>query len=358
MQAARKNRGFVLVVVLVALVILTLLATAIATSSERAMQEARRNSEAFEAEVAMTSTRDTLLFMSTTQRRTFGGLTVDKQVVWSVGAAAAARPSPDDDSGVLPMLPVGTEIRYDGTPYAGLRGARFALRDDGGRFSPNWAFEIFRPRFFEQLGVPAELHAEFEAKRLDYQDPDDLFRLGGAEKDDYVRFGMAPPTNRALVTPLELRRIMGWADALRSLDDRQITSRLTADRTVMINVNTAPPEVLQTIPGMKFEAARRVVASRQSLPFMLSWRFIDDFKLPLDELAPIGFLATDSGTLELWHNAGGPTRLLHWTLTPTNEGGRPWRFDYSLVLPRDAALDQTPPRQVASPLFANPGPPG
>ena len=56
------QQGFVLVAVLVALVVLTLLATAIATTSERAVQEARENSDAFEAEVAMTSTRDTLLF--------------------------------------------------------------------------------------------------------------------------------------------------------------------------------------------------------------------------------------------------------------------------------------------------------
>ena len=46
------QQGFVLVAVLVALVVLTLLATAIATTSERAVQEARENSDAFEAEVA------------------------------------------------------------------------------------------------------------------------------------------------------------------------------------------------------------------------------------------------------------------------------------------------------------------
>jgi hypothetical protein len=226
----RANQGFVLVAVLVALVILTLLATAIATSSERAVQEARQNSEAFEAEVAMTSTRDTLLFMFTTQRRTFGGLTVDQQVVWSAGEATADRPRGMEDSDLPPMLPIGNEIRFDGTAYQGLDGISFALQDDASRYSPNWTFDLYRPGFLTQLGVPPELWPELEAKRLDYQDPDDLFRIGGAERADYLRKGMRPPANRTLVTPLELRHVMGWNEALKDLDDGQVVSDYRSHR--------------------------------------------------------------------------------------------------------------------------------
>lgn len=246
----RADQGFVLVAVLVALVVLTLLATAIATTSERALQEARENADAFEAEVAMTSTRDTLLFMFNTQRRTYGGLTIDKQVSWSAGEATASRSASDEDSGLPPMLPIGNEIRFDGTPYQGLNGVNFALRDDGGRFSPNWTFELYRPGFYTQLGVPAEQWPELEARRLDYQDPDSLFRLGGAEAEDYRRKGLPPPTNRPLATPLEVRRVMGWGKALEGLDDGQLVSRLTTARNVMVNVNTAPPDVLQALPGV------------------------------------------------------------------------------------------------------------
>ena len=351
------QQGFVLVAVLVALVILTLLATAIATTSERAVQETRQNSDAFEAEVAMTSTRDTVLFMFNTQRRTYGGLTIDKQVSWSAGEATASRPTDDDDSGLPPMLPIGNEIRFDGTVYKGLNDARFALRDDGGRFSPNWTFELYRPGFFKQLGVPPELWPELEAKRLDYQDPDDLFRLGGAEAEDYQRKGLPPPSNRTLATPLELRRVMGWNEALKGLDDAQVVSRLNTGRSTTININTAPPDVLQAFPGMDKDVAQRIVAMRRNMPFMLPWQFVDTFKLPLGDLDPIGMLATDSGTLQLWHNVGGPIHLVHWTLTPTDEGGRPWRLDYTLVLPRDPATDQTPARTIPSPLFPDPGTP-
>lgn len=357
-QRASQQNGFVLVAVLVALVLITLLATAIATSSERALLEARQDSEAFEAEVAMTSTRDTLFYMMTTQRRTFGGLTIDKQVAWSAGQASASRPSlDDDDSGLPPMLPIGNEIKFDGTVYNGLNGVRFAVRDDGGRFNPNWTLDMYRPGFLTQLGIQPELWPELEAKRLDYQDPDDLFRLSGAEKDDYLRLKLPPPTNRTLVTPLELRSVLGWRDALMELDDAQLVSQFTTGRNIQVNINTAPFEVLQSLPGVDEMTAKRIISMRRAMPFMLSWQFLETFNLPMDELSPIGLLPTNSGTLQLWHNAGGPSHLLHWTLTLGNEGGKPWRLDYTLVLPDDPAFQQTLPRAIPSPLFPDSGTP-
>ncbi len=352
---SHDQHGFVLVAVLVALVVLTLLATAIATTSERAIREARENDAAFEAEVAMTSTRDTVLFMLNSQRQTYGGLTIDRQVAWSAGQVTASRSADGDDSGIPPLLPIGNEIRLDGTAYKGLDDVRFALQDDGGLFSPNWTFNLYRPGFFKLLDVPPEKWAELEAKRLDYQDPDQLHRLGGAEAEDYRREKLPPPTNRPLATPFEARRMMGWNQALAPLDDPALGSLITVSRNTMINVNTASQQVLQTVPGVDEATAERIVAMRQTLPFMLGWQFRDTFRLPLDDLAPVGMLAIGSGTLQLWHNAAGPIRSLHWTLTPTDEGGRPWRLDYTTVLPRDPAFNQTPARSIPSPLFAEPG---
>lgn len=348
-----RQRGFVLVAVLVALVILALLATAIATTSERALHEAHANADAFEAETAMISTRDTLLFMFSTQRQTYAGLTIDNQVVWMAGQATATRSPGEDD--LPPPLPVGNEIRLDGTPYRGIDGAVFSLRDDAGKVSPNWTFGFYRPGLFNLLAVPPGNAQSMEAMRLDYQDPDSLFRLGGAEADDYRRKNMAPPTNRPLATPLETRRIMGWNDALRKFDDHTLCNLLTTSINAEININTASAEALQTLPGVDREIADRMIAMRSTMPFMLIWQLRDTFKLPLDELDPVGTLPNGKGTLQLWHNAGGPIRSVHWTLTPDDEGGKPWRLNYSLVLPRDPVSDQTPARSIPSPLFANSG---
>lgn len=353
----RHGQGFALVAVLVALTVITLLASAVALSTQRAVREASENADNFAADVAMTSTRDTLLFLINTQRQTYAGITVDRQVVWSAGQATASRPMNADDFGLPPTLPIGNEIRLDGRPYLGLGGARFSLQDDGGLFSPNWTFDLYRPGFFELLNIPPGDWASLEAKRLDYQDPDDLYRLGGAEAEQYRRAGLRPPTNRTLVTPLEVRQIMGWNDMLADRDDGAVLSLLTTSRNIMVNVNTAPIDVLRTLPGVDETVAKRIVALRESTPYMLGWQFLDTFDIPLDELAPIGLLATGNGTLRLWHNAGGPIRVVHWTLTPTDEGGRPWRIDYELVLPRDDISNDTPARAVASPLLAESGSP-
>lgn len=352
----RHGSGFVLVAVLVALVVITILAAAVATVSGRAVAEATANADTFNAELAAVSTRDTVLFLLNTQRQTFGGLTVDDRMVWSVGGATAGRPEEWVLGDLPPQLPVGNEIRLDGSSYRGINGVNFALQDDSGRFSPNWTFNVYRPGFFTLLGVPAERWADLEARRLDYQDPDDLLRLGGAETPQYAREGRPPPTNRTLMTPLEVRRVQGWGEALGERSDAEVMALLTTARVVTVNVNTAPIPVLQSLPGVDAAKADRIVAMRRNLPFMLQWQFMDAFDIPMDDSEPIGMLASGTGTLRLWHNAAGPSRVLHWTLTPTDEGGRPWRIDYEIVLPRDT--DETPARDPGSPLFAEPVPPG
>lgn len=351
-RPAAAQRGFVLVAVLVALVVITLLASAVAVVSERAVAEARADADAFESEISMVGTRDTILFLLNTQRQTFGGLTVDRQVVWAAGQATATRPGPDDPDQAIPHLPIGNEIKLDGTPYLGLGDVRFALQDDAGLFSPNWALDYYRPGFFSLLGVPPDQWAGLEAKRLDYQDPDSLYRLGGAEAAQYREAGMPPPTNHALLTPLELRRVLGWKQALDGRDDAGIMGLLTTSRTIMINVNTAPVDVLRTLPGVDAGIAARIVALREAQPFMLDWQFRQAFGLP-DLEQPLGLLAVGYGTMKLWHNQAGPIHLVHWTLTPIDKG-RPWRIDYEITLPRDDVADTTPARTAQTPLLAQP----
>lgn len=350
---ARREHGFVLVAVLVALVVITLLAAAVALVSARAVAEAQADADAFDGEIAMTSTRDTLLYLLNSQRQTFAGITVDQQMVWSSGQAIALREDVEERSGQSP-LPIGNEIRLDGTPYIGVGPTLFALQDDAGLFSPNWASPMFRARFYEQRGALTSQWPGLEAMRLDYQDPDLLFRLGGAEADDYRSKDLPPPTNRPLVTPLEIRRVMGWDTLLADLDDAAVMSLLTVARTSTPNVNSAPAPVLRTIPGVDAQTAARMLALRDQVPFMLVWQLVQTFGLPLTDDDTLRLFASHSGTLRLWHNVAGPVRLIHWTLTPYDEGGRPWRLDYEIALPRDEVTDTALARTTQTPLFAEP----
>ncbi len=344
---ARPPRGFVLVMVLALLVVLTILATAVATSASRAVAAAQADIDRFEGELDMFGTRDTALFMLATQRMTIAGMTVNE-------SDAQTRTTLDDmdDRDGFTGLPVGNEIRLDTTPYRGVGNADFAIQDDRGLLSVNWAAPIFRERFFASRNVPADEWNALEAKRLDYQDEDDLHRLNGAELDHYLALGRVPPTNRTLFTPLELRRILQWDGMLEGMDDADLLGIFTLTRGADINLNTAPASVLQLIPGVTTETAERMVALRHTIPFTSTVQAQNDFALPSVLEDGLALFAKPSGNLILWDRRFGAKLLSHWALTPYEIGGPPWRIDYEVIIPRGNESDPAVASTPAAPLFS------
>lgn len=342
------QEGFVLVIVLAVLVVLALLATATATSAERALQAAQADQDRFHSELAMAGTRDTLMFLLATQRQTVAGLTVSE----SDASATAAMTLEDPDG--FTALPVGNEIHLDNTPYQGLEDILFSLQDDRGLISLNWAPSAVRFSFYRALGVPQDQWDGLDAKRLDYQDADDLYRLNGAEKNEYRRAGLAPPTNRSIETPLEFRRILGWDKMLQRLDDSDLLTRLTMTRGADMNINTAPAEVLQLLPGVSADTAKRMVELRRTTPFLSTWQARQTFNISAVLEDGLALFAKPSGNLILWDQHAGSRRLLHWTLTPYEVGGPPWRIDYEVILPRGSQSDHAVVGTPQTPLFAAP----
>lgn len=339
--------GFVLVAVLALLVVLSLLAAAVAVASQRAVAEAQLELDAFQGELDMLSTRDTLLFLASTQRMTLGGLTVNE-------AASRRVVSADDDIEGLEVMPVGDEIRLDATPYAGIGHALFSVQDGRGLFNPNWAGPALRQSFYDHLGAAAEDWASLDAKRLDYQDPDLLHRLGGAEAREYAAAGLPPPSNRPLASPMEFRRILGWDNLLENLTDDDLAGMLGVERNVVLNVNTAPAQVLALLPGVDRAMADRVVALRQQAPFTSLAQVQQLMPVRMGDEEGVTLFSNPSGNLILWDSRQGARRLIHWTMTPFDEQGRPWRIDYEVILPRGKQPDPGMAKPPATPLFPAP----
>lgn len=341
----QQESGFVLVAVLALLVVLTLLASAVAVASMRAVSDAQTDLDAFDGELDTISTRDTVLFMFSTQRLTLGGLTVDD---------AKATPGPaadDEDIEGLAVMPVGNEIRLDNTTYAGIGNAHFSLQDGRGLLNPNMTTDFMRHSLYAQQKIPAEDWAGMDAKRLDYQDPDSLNRLGGAEAKEYTAAKLPIPSNRAVATPLEYRRILGWDKMLETMDDDQLLGMMSVDRNISINLNSAPASVLAMIPGMDAAQAERLVALRTQAPFVSLGQIRQTFTIsPIADEAMTLF-SSNSGNLSLWDKRQGRQRLLHWTMTPYDYGGRPWRINYEVTLPRGQQPDPDVVQPPASPFF-------
>lgn len=346
---SRNQGGFVLVIVLALLVVLALLAAATATSAERALASAQIDADAFESELSMMATRESLLFMLATQRQTVAGMTVNESD--ASGTITADLDDMDSFSG----MPVGNEIRMDGTAYKGLGSTRFSLQDDGGLLSLNWTESVLRFALYESLGASSDQWSALDAKRLDYQDADDLHRLNGGEKEHYRKAGLPPPTNRTLETPLEFRRILDWDELLSKLDDAQLLSMLTMSRVSQVNLNSAPLQVLELLPGLTPQNAARMIELRRNTPFISTSQAQQNFGIAAIMDDGLTLFAKSSGNLMLWDEKSGARKLQHWTLTPFGVETFPWRIDYEVTLPRGNESDMAAVGAPSTPLFSPPG---
>ena len=323
-----RDRGFVLVLVLAMLVVLGLLAGTIAAVTGRLAEQAQQRAQSTRDAVDIASTRATLLYLLSTQRMTVGGLTVDNLVSFGEGGV---RPM-ESDSDLESILIVGSEIRMDGRVNKGIGDVHFALQDDYGLFGVNWQPRWRLERLLAQGSQARPVPAETLFNRLmDYQDRDDLYRLNSMEADGYRKAGMARPTNLPLATPMEVMRVMGWKQALSFLTPAEISDTITVESVGGININTAPARVLRVLDGMDEDKLARAMAFRKVQPFMTGTAFFEFLGLPKSPEAPVAVYPAPSGTLKLWPSNGGQVGLVHWTLTPIEEGGRPWREDYELI---------------------------
>lgn len=340
------QRGFVLVLVLAVLVMLSIVAGSVALTAERMRDQAIERQRQIADEVAMADTRAGILYLLLTQRRTFGGLTVDDRVVLSEDERVSQR----DGEAALSFMPVGNEIALDGTPYEGLGDIRFSMQDDRGRIAVNWA----SPELIRGLTGDAVPVATLVNLLQDYQDADDLYRLNSAERDQYLAEDRPPPSNRSLATPLELRRVKGWDAALAAMGDDELLDVVTPVRSAMLNVNTARVRALEALPGIDAAAAQRVVDARALKPFV---NVHDVYQVlgvvPTDE-HPLTLYPMDSGTLRLWSPRGRTARVLHWTLTPMDREGRPWREDYEFEIQQDVRRAQGVARTSVAKVLARP----
>ncbi|MDQ3427919.1 MAG: type II secretion system protein GspK, partial [Gemmatimonadota bacterium] len=85
---------------------------------------------------------------------------------------------------------------------------------------------------------------------LDWRDADDVVRPLGAEAEWYRSAGQRLPRNGPLADPAELRLVRGFGDSVTA----QLAPLLTARGTGRLNLNSAPPSLLATLPGFGAEA--------------------------------------------------------------------------------------------------------
>jgi general secretion pathway protein K len=96
------------------------------------------------------------------------------------------------------------------------------------------------------------------AALLDWVDEDDLPRAEGAEDGWYRAWSLGLPRNGPLADVAELRSIRGFDSTAVA----RVAPFLTKWSSTRVNVNTAPPEVLLTLPGLEPGAVALLVEHR------------------------------------------------------------------------------------------------
>jgi type II secretory pathway component PulK len=326
-QAKQSSQGgFVLILTLWVLVIVAFAAGYFAERVARSVELARQSLQNTRAMIEMADTRAEILYRLSTISITEYGL----------GRG-------------------NTTIRLDNRPYHGEGDTLIRLQDTRGLFNLNLADDDTLYRFLGMLGIPGERRGHMIATLRDFTDADKLQRLNGAEDQEYRQLNLPPPKNGPLVTPWETRRIIGWRDMPQLWGNNRFIALATTGIPQGINPNTAPAEVLATLPGGTEEIARFIIARRQLSPILNSGQFSAITLVPeLYYDLQLNFLP--GSTMRITQQATGLSWGLQYniTLTPLADDA-PWQTDYytriGIGAQADTAGDLTvlPPRSTAPP---------
>jgi general secretion pathway protein K len=136
---------------------------------------------------------------------------------------------------------------------------RVELHDAAARLNLNGASEDQLRRLLLALRIDARRADRLARAIADWRDHDQLRRVNGAERDDYVRSGAPMLPDDAIFADVgTLRFVQGMTSALYD----SVAPYLTVMGNGGVNLNAAPRPVLLALPGMTEEAASSLLRAR------------------------------------------------------------------------------------------------
>lgn len=218
-------------------------------------------------------------------------------------------------SGELEMLGAGTRtVALDGATVT------IDVVNERGRIDLNGAPEELFAGLFRALGEEGERADAIAARIIDWRDPDDEVRAGGAEVGAYRGSGLAAPRNGPFVHPLELGSVL---DIPPALVQRALPYVTVGNPFGLVDPFVADAVVLQALPGTSASRIESFLEERQT-------------GLPDSELAVLQLGASDE------YVSQDPAPGWRATITVTPTRGRPRRF-VALLVDRE---DDTRPYRV------------
>lgn len=299
LRSRRTHSGFVLVLTLWVMVIVTLAAAYFSEQVTNAVDLAQKSRLNAQASIDIASTRAEVLYRLATTSLTVDGL----------GRG-------------------NTLIALDNRPYRSVGGTVLRLQDTRGLLNLNQTPDDRLLRFLGLIGIAPEQRSRMIDTLRDYVDPDKLRRLNGAEDEDYRARGLAPPTNNNLTTPWEARRILGWRDAPQLWQTSRFIELTTTGTALGLNPNTAPAQVLATLPGVTDSTAQALILRRREMPIQNPGELAALAGIP-EELLEMQIMVIPADSVRITQSVEGQSWAVQYTVSVTpNSNTTPWRVDY------------------------------
>jgi type II secretory pathway component PulK len=231
------------------------------------------------------------------------------------------------------LMPETPFIALDGRPYR-IGDVVVRLQDEGGLYdlsNPNRQTLSRLIKSYGTLGTD-----NLYAALLDYLGKSADLRADPARDTEYSSAGLPPPRRAPLLTPWELSRVLGWQriSPLRS-GPEPLPRMVTIGPVGGLNLNTAPARVLVAITGMDEEAAARIIAERARHPITNALDITSALEQPPSEDQPL--FVMPSNIIRLTATVAGDPLLHSIAIRLTPSGPAPYRIDYAVDLPSNAA---------------------
>ena len=322
-RRSHRSEGFILVATLWVLAILTVLAAYIDGVTATDIERALGARQALARELDRRSTEATVVYLLATGRMNYRGLIYER----------AQRFASDAGDGIpLPQVGDGALTVTDEV-YAGLGEARFSIQDELGLVPVNSPMSPIFVATLERVGVSPSNARLIAARIEDYVDVDYDLSLNGAERFDYATRRLPPPPNWIMVSPLEVRRVLGVGELITPEQWQRLLPVLSMRQAMGYNFNLMPPKVLAAVVGLDEAAMAPVVEARKERPIWSLNRLamLTGVHVNLDEM---DLRRTPSGYVRIatWSEGAGIRHLSGMELTPFGER-TPWRKDYGYSEP-------------------------
>jgi general secretion pathway protein K len=340
---SRREDGFVLIAAIWVVALLSLVVVIIGGWMTRSLGRAGELQQRVTDRAATLGAIDQVSYLMATNYFTGRGLEkLSGRWLTLAGSSAFAVLTVPEDSPFVAL---------DGRPYR-LGNSLVRLQDNRGLYNLNYADSGTLGDLLRGYNVPYTERSGLVDKLLDYTGAGILQHLNGATTDQYRAAGLPDPRNAPLITPWEIRRVLGWDDYASALFNgaTSLTEVTTVSDSVGINPNTATPMVLRSLPGMDDRALARVLEYRQHYLIQNETDFTQAAGKSSVAVPLLVFYFPASSLRLKIATAGDPLEHIV-SLRLTHNGVSPVRVDYEVDLPAPASQKWNAARADEAPAF-------